>query len=297
MVTRPTSETERPRSLWIRPSQRWRAVLYGFVQRVRQTQLTQLAAAISFFAILAIVPALFALWSLVGLYLEPSAAEQALRTLLPALPARSNQMLLQQLKEISAHSPGSLSTGLWFSMLATLWGASSGMGGLVLGLRTAVGLGPGAFVKQRALALGLTFGALIFVTFLLVVIVATPFLLRAAEMDFLLPWYDAYARWPLLLLAWLTGVETIYQAALKPVARVTRLLTPGSVFAVAAALLGTVGFTYYADRWGKWEAMYGTLAGVVILLLWLYGVALALLLGASLNAHLTQLLEEPSPRA
>lgn len=287
MRSKPSS-TAVQQSLWHRPPQGWSHTLPGLLSRLRQNELTMLAAAVSFYGILALVPALFALWSLVGLYLEPHAAESALRSLLPDIPERSNQMLLRQLKEIASHPPGSLNTGLWLSLLATLWAASSGMDGLLRGLRSAAGLRPATFLKQRAMALGLTLGALGFVAFLLLVIVATPLVLQAAGLEVWVPVYDRYARWPLLLAAWLTGVEFLYHAAAQPARAPKFLFTPGSAVGVAAALFGTVGFSFYADRWGRWEATYGALAGVVVLLLWLYGVALALLFGATLNAHLAQ---------
>ena len=282
-------------SLWSTLHVQRRKIAISYRQRVQREQLGLIAAAISFYITLAIVPGLLALWSLIGIYVEPEAIEKLLPTLLPELPVRSYSMFMRQLRAISAHPPGSLTLGFWFSLLGMLWATSSGMEGLLCGLQRAVGLRPAAFVRQRALALGLTVFVIVFVMFLIFLNSAMPALLRAFELHTWSAAYLRFGRWPTLVLLWLAGIETLFRVVFRGSKRPSMLWrrtpTPGAVLAVIAALTGTYAFTYYADRWGRWEATYGTLAGVAILLLWLYALAFALLLGATLNAELTSSVE------
>ena len=279
----------RNRSLWILLGKQRSALAVSCRQRVRYEQPGLIAAAISFYVMLAIVPGLLSLWSLVGMYVKPEAMESLVPTLLPDLPTRSADMLLTQLRAIAAHPPGTLTTGFWLSLLGMLWAASSGMDGLLRGLRRTVGLRSASFIRQRAMALGVTVALVVFVAFFLFLNLALPLVLRALELHDWHAVYVRYARWPILILLWLLGIESLFRVAFRK--RVS-MPTPGAVFALIAALSGSWAFTCYADRWGNWEATYGTLAGVVILLLWLYGLALALLLGATLNAELSNLAGE-----
>jgi membrane protein len=95
-----------------------------------------------------------------------------------------------------------------------------------------------------------------------------------------------YARWPVALLFALAALAVVVRYAPDPEARRSRALTTGSVVTVVLWVLATIGFSFYVGNFGRYGAVYGTFATLIVLLLWLYLMALAFLYGAELDAEL-----------
>jgi membrane protein len=187
---------------------------------------------------------------------------------------------------IGSQNVGLVSIGI----LASIWAASSGVATLIKGMNRIYAVREGRpFWKRYAVALGLTVlaGGLLIGAFLLLVVgqvyglrIANELAIEGIAADLL-----TLARWPLVVVTVLVTVAFLYWAA--PNAKLPfRLLTPGSVVFGIAWLVLNYLFGLYISNLGNYNATYGTLGGVVIVLLWFYITGFALLLGAEINVVL-----------
>ena len=198
---------------------------------------------------LAIFPAIIAVVTVYGMVADPAQVGSQVGEFAKSLPAGADQLLTTQLESVTSAGRQSLSIGLVVSLPAVLWSGSSGVQGLVKGLNLAYDERESrGFVKLRGLSLLLTLGAILTAA----VAIALAVLYRFAP-------DRASPRW-----RWVSG---------------------GAVVALVLWLLGSIGFSWYVDNFGKYNQTYGTLAAVIILLLWLFLSAFVVLLGAELDAE------------
>lgn len=195
----------------------------------------------------------------------------------------------------AVNSAGSRSDGALLAVLVglaiALWSASSGMVGLQMGLDVAYDVeADRTFVKKRLVAFELLAAMLVLGGAATALIVFGAPLGDALRDNlpfgraFVLLW--TVVRWALGLVA-LTGLfATIYYLAPNRDTPRWVWVSPGGVLAAAIWLVASLGFSFYVSSFGKYAETYGSLAGVVVLLLWLYLTALALVLGGELNAEL-----------
>lgn len=246
--------------------------------RMKADQVPLLSAAVAFWAMLALVPALVALVSLFGLVADPAEVERQVRESTEALPAEAQQLIASQLRAVVDTPVGGLGSGLVIGVAVVLFAASAGMRTLV----TAVGVVYGdraadlRFVTERGKALGLTLGAIVLAAGALLVVAIVP----GAR----LPWV---VQWALLGAGLVVGIGTLYR--IGPTRHPEhRLLSPGAVVAAVLVVAVTMAFSLFTSTFGHYNETYGSLAAVVILLLWLQLSAMTVLVGATLNRVLAE---------
>jgi membrane protein len=239
---------------------------------VKEDNVSLLAAGIAFYAMLAIFPAIIALVTIYGMVADPAQVESQVGEFAKSLPAGADQLITEQLKNVVNAGQQSLSIGLALSLLAVLWSVSSGVQGLVKALNVVYDeRETRGFVKLRGLSLLLTLGAIVVAVVALILITVFPGVVDNLELGQAGKLAASVVRWVVL-------------ALLVLVAR-WRWVSGGAVVALVLWLLGSIGFSWYVDNFGKYNQTYGALAAVIILLLWLYLSAFAVLLGAELDAE------------
>src|SRR4029453_2980556 len=192
--------------------------------------------------------------------------------------AGADQLLTQQLQNVATAGRQSLSIGLVVSLLAVLWAASGGVQGLVKGLNVVYDeRETRGFVKLRGLSLLLTLGAIVVAVVALALITVFPRVVDNLGLGQAGQLAASIARWVVLAL--------LVRFAPDRANPRWRWVSPGALVALVLWLLGSIGFSWYVDNFGKYNQTYGALAAVIILLLWLYLSAFAVLLGAELDAE------------
>jgi membrane protein len=276
-------EAERPGQI---PPRGWFAVLKRVKAEVKDDNVSLLAAGVAFYAMLAIFPAIIALVTIYGMVADPNQVESQVGEFAKSLPSGADQLLTQQLKNVVSAGRQSLSIGLVVSLLAVLWSVSSGVQGLVKGLNVVYDeRETRGFVKLRGLSLLLTLGAIVVAVVALALITVFPAVIdnlglgRAGELA------ASIARWVVLALLVLAALAVLYRFAPDRANPRWRWVSPGAVVALVLWLLGSIGFSWYVDNFGKYNQTYGALAAVIILLLWLFLSAFAVLLGAEFDAE------------
>lgn len=264
----------------------WREVLRRAMRESQEDNLSLLAAGVAFFAFLALVPALIALVTLVGLVADPTRITTQVQSFTDGLPPASQQLITDQLGAITGSSGGALTIGLVVSLMAALWSASSGTSNLM----TAVNLAyeeeeSRGFLKLRAVALLLTLGAIMFLVLTLALIAVVPVVLNAVPLGAVGTALAQVLRWTLLIALVIGGLGVLYRMAPDRQPPKFRWVTLGSVVAALLWLLGSVGFSLYVNFFGNYNKTYGALAGVIVLMLWLFLTSYIVLLGAEINSE------------
>ncbi len=269
------------------PGQGWSRALRGCARRVFEDRLLGEAAAVAFYALLAVFPALAALVSLCGLFIDPEAAAASLQALAGALPAGTAEVVRDVLGRTGSVSGGRI--GLVATLAAgALWSATAASMQLFGALNAAYGEreGRGA-VRLIGTALLFTLGAMAFVGLALGGVLAVPIALGAQAgagggADRLL----RLLRWPLLVASASFALALTYRYGPCRACPRWRWASWGSAAAASVWLLGSASVSWYMERVGGYDWIYGSVGAVLGFMLWAWVSAAAVLVGAALNAEL-----------
>jgi membrane protein len=276
-------EAERPGEI---PPRGWFAILRRVKAEVKEDNVPLLAAGVAFYAMLAIFPAIIAVVTIYGMVADPAQVQSQVSELAKNLPAGADELFTSQLTNVTKAADRSLSIGLALSLLGVLWSVSSGVQGLVKGLNLVYGeQETRGFAKLRGLSLVLTIGAILMAVVAIALIAVFPGFVETLGLGQAGELAASIGRWVLLALLALAALAVLYRYAPDRASPRWRWVSWGAVVALVLWLLGSVGFSWYVDNFGKYNQTYGALAAVIILLLWLYLSAFAVLLGAELDAE------------
>jgi membrane protein len=262
-----------------------RAVASQLSPRVRQHNLTLVAAGVAFYAFLAFVPALVAFISIYGLVADPSDVARQVQDVASALPKEVQDFLVFQLTSITNANRAGVSITLVIAIVLALWSASGGMAALITGVHVAHEHDePTSFAIRRGKALLLTLGAIVFLGVVIFVIAALPPLLSNAGLGSAGRVVFGVVRWPILAVVMAIGVGLLYRLALKDSPQGwLGVVTPGAVVATIGWLLVSALFAVYTANFSSYSRTYGALASIVVVLLWLWLSSLFVLLGAEVD--------------
>lgn len=271
--------TEIPRRGWVQIAKRtW--------SQAQEDHLSLVAAGVAFYAFLALFPALIAGILLYGLVLDPAEVQSQADELTAGLPSDAASLVTEQLRALSESSSQSLGVGLVVALVLALWSAAGGVGNLVTAVNIAYDEHEDrGFVKSKLLALGLTLGAIVFVLLALLMVAAAPAVFDQVVDSGPLRWALEAGRWSLLFLGMVAALGVLYKVAPDRQDARFSWTSVGAVTATFAWLVASVGFSLYVDNFGSYGKTYGAMAGVVVLLLWLWLTIYVVLLGAELNAE------------
>lgn len=275
---------ERPGTI---PARGWKDVVVRVKAKMRQDGVPLLAAGVAFFALLALVPTLVALVSVYGLVADPAEIQRNVDDALRTAPAEVRDLVSSQLSTIVRGEPSGLRLGVVAGLVLALWSASSGMKHLMGALTLAYDeTEDRKFLRLRGLALALTIGAIVLLATALAGLVVAPESLDDDGGVGVLRSVVLVARWPLLALVVLVALAALYRWGPDRDAPRFRWVTPGAVVATVVWLAASAGFSYYTANFGSYNETYGALGAIVVVMLWLYLTAYAIILGAELNAEL-----------
>ncbi|HEV3505962.1 MAG TPA: YihY/virulence factor BrkB family protein, partial [Actinomycetes bacterium] len=262
-------------------------ILRRVMAEVKEDNVALLAAGVAFYAMLAIFPAIIAVVTVYGMVADPAQVESQVNEFAKGLPSGADALLTEQLQNVVGAGRQSLSIGLAVSLLAVLWSASGGVQGLVKGLNVVYDERESrGFVKLRGLSLLLTLGAIVVAVITLALITVFPAVIDNLGLGQAGELAASIARWAVLALLVLAALAVLYRFAPDRASPRWRWVSWGAVVALVLWLLGSVGFSWYVDNFGKYNQTYGALAAVIILLLWLFLSAFAVLLGAEFDAEI-----------
>lgn len=257
-------------------------------REAQEDELLGRAAQLSYYALLALFPALMFLTALMGLFSVEDFMPELMRYLRNVLPTDALSMVERFLIQVAEGSGANL---LSLGALGALWASSSGMTAIIDALDVVYDVRQDSrpFWKIRLTALLLTVGLAGFVIFSIALVLYGPSIGRwiadAFGVGMIFTWMWTVLQWPVVVTLMLFVVAVIYYTC-PDIKQDWRWVTPGAVFAVAMWVVMSLGFKAYVEHFGDYNKVYGSIAGVIVLMLWLYWSGLALLIGGEINAEI-----------
>jgi membrane protein len=265
----------------------WKELLLRTGREMATDNCLGLAAQLSYYFFLALFPALLFLVAIVSFMPISGLLDVITNTLARVAPGEVINIVKDQVLKI-AHDKN---TGLLtLGMIGTIWSTSSGVGAIIDTLNQTYGITEGRpWWKVKLTALGLTVGLTVFIVVAFGLVVAGPALAeKVADWFHLGPafeWTWKIVQWPVVFALVSLAIAMVFYYA--PDAEQDWVwITPGSIAATGLWLLVSLGFRFYVTHFGSYNATYGTIGGVIVLMLWFYVSSLAVLAGAELNAEI-----------
>ncbi len=246
-----------------------------------------LAAQLAYYFFLALFPALLFLVAIISFIPITGLLDAITGNLARVAPSEVLSIIQTQILNIANNKDGGLLT---IGMVGTIWSCSSGVNAIIDTLNTAYDIQETRpWWKVKLIALGLTISLAAFIVVSFVLVLVGPALAERVAVwahmgpAFALSW--KILQWPAIFLLVTFAVALIYYYAPDAVQEWI-WITPGSLFATTLWLAISLLFKFYVGRFTSYNATYGTIGGVIVLMLWFYLSALAVLIGAELNAEI-----------
>lgn len=256
----------------------------ALVVRQREHNVSLVAAGLAFYGMLTLVPAMVALVSIYGLVSNPADVTRQITDLTSNLPEETAQFVRSQLVSVAGGADAGLTISALVAIVLALWSTSGAMAALIKAIgiawddRTKRG-----FVQIRGAALAMTLVTIVAVALTIGLAVLVPRLL--ADAGTLARLTGDALRWLATFGLTILALSLIYRFAPTSKEKRTRAASPGGVFATAVIVVGSFLFSTLVPRFGSFNETYGALAGIILLLLWLYLCGFAVVLGAELDAE------------
>jgi membrane protein len=267
------------------PPKGWAAIAKRTAKEVKADQVPLLGAGVAFYALLSLFPAIIAGVSIYGLVADPQTVRDQIDKLTRMLSPETAKILSQQISQITGSAGGALGVATVVGILTALWSASSGMKALITGVNLAYDEGETRkFVKLRGLSILLTLGAMLLLTVAGATIAGFPPI--ADNLPVALQWVVSILRFVVLAVLLILGLAVLYRYAPNRDEPKWTWVSWGSVVATVLWVLASIGFSIYVNSFGNYNKTYGALAGIIILMFWLYLTAVIVLVGAELNTEM-----------
>jgi membrane protein len=289
------------------PSERDHSLLAPLKRTVAEFQednLSDWAAALTYYGLLSLFPMLIALVSIVGLFGDPDSTTRTVTDIVTRIgPESGAETFSGPIESITSNRS---SAGVLFvlGVATALWSASGYIGAFIRASNVIYEIEEGRpFWKLRPLQLAVTLVMVLMVAFVLLALVLTGPVVRAVADPVgvgggaVTAW--SYAKWPILAALFILMIDLLYFASPNAKMRGFVWLTPGALLALVIGGLASTAFALFVANFGSYDKTYGTLGGVVVMLVWIWITNVAILLGHELNAERERSAEiaEGVPRA
>jgi membrane protein len=265
-----------------------------------EDNLTDWAASLTYYGVLALFPALIALVSVVGLLTTPQQLTEALTTVLPGQAASTLQPVIEQI----AGNTSTAGLGLVIGLVGAVWSASGYVGAFTRAANVVYETTEGRKIwKLKPLQLLVTLIGILFAAVIVLMLVLSGPVVEAIGSaiglgDTVLTVWNV-AKWPVILVILALMIAVLYYSTPNVKLRGFKWVSPGAGVAILVAVVASAAFAFYVGNFGSYNKTYGALAGVVVFLIWFWLINLALLFGIEFDAEMerTKEMKEGVPAA
>lgn len=270
----------------------------------QEDNLSDWAAALTYYGLLSLFPALIAMVSLLGIFGDPQTTTAKLTEIITELGPESGAETFEGPIKSIVENQSAAGFAFVFGLAVALWSASAYVGAFIRASNIIYETPEGRpFWKLRPLQIAVTLAMIVMMALLAVGLVLTgpvveaiarPIGLSSTAVDI---WN--VAKWPVMAAIFILMVDILFYASPNAKVRGFRWVTPGAIVAIVVWAIASALFALYVANFGSYDKTYGTLAGLVVLLLWFWITNLAILFGHQLNAERERSaeIEEGLPRA
>ena len=268
----------------------WKYIAKKTLREFTKDQCPDLAAALTYYSVLSIFPALLALVSLLGIFGQAGKTTSALLEIVQGFaPADTVDAIRQPIEQLSSSSAAGLT--LVLGILTALWSASGYVGAFGRAMNRIYEIDEGRpFIKLRGTMLLVTIATVLIVLVLSAMLVLSGPVAEAVGNAIglggavLTAWN--ILKWPVILLLVILAIAILYYATPNVKQPKFRWMSLGSAIALVIFLLASLAFAFYVANFNSYEKTYGAIGGVIISLLWLWILNMSLLFGAEFDAEL-----------
>jgi membrane protein len=257
-----------------------------------------ISAGIAFYGLLSLFPGIAALLALGGLMTEPQTLVDSFQTIGQLLPDSAANIILSQATEVAGSRDGGLGLAALIGFGLALYSSSKAVASLIQGVHAAYDETDDRSVPASiVLTLAMTLILMIVVLLAAVFSIGVPVIL-----EFVLPgnpvaWLVSLIRWPILAALTALALGILYRFSLRHRTPRVHWVTPGAVLATLLWIAGSLAFSVYVQNFANYNETFGTLGGVVSLLMWMWLSAYIILFGAEVNSVIDAVRTERSPPA
>ncbi|WP_338365968.1 YihY/virulence factor BrkB family protein [uncultured Pseudoalteromonas sp.] len=271
------------------PAVGWWDIAKRIFKQMSQDNLSLVAAGVAFYALLAIFPAIAAVVSVYAYFSSPTDISEHLSKIVTLLPQSTSDLILSQVSNLAQTSNASLSLSAIGTLILTIWSSSKGSQALI----TACNISYHEYEKRSFFHAQLvrflfSVGAILVAIFALLIIGILPIVLNLVGLKESIDLLIKLISWPLLAFMFNFALVLLYRYAPHRKPAKWRWITLGSCIATVLWILASLGFSFYVSHFASYNETYGSLGGVVIMLMWLYISAYIITLGAVINAATEQ---------
>jgi membrane protein len=270
------------------------------VKEFSEDNLTDWAAALTYYGVLALFPALIALLSIIGLLTDPAKLSEAITAVVPQQSARTLEPVIDQI----AGNTSAAGFGLVLGLALAIWSASGYVGAFTRAANVVYETPEGRKIwKLKPLQLLITLIGILFAAVIVAMLVLSGPVVDAIGSAIGIGetgqtvWN--IVKWPVVLVVLALMIAVLYYSTPNVRLRGFKWVSPGAAVAIVVAILASAAFAFYVANFGGYNKTYGTLAGVVVFLIWFWLINTSLLFGIELDAEIerTKEIKEGVPRA
>lgn len=258
----------------------------GVKGRIKDDRLSLVAAGVAFYAFLSLFPALATVISIYGLLADAQTVQSHVERLGGIVPDEALALLSSRMEDLATTSDSSLTFGFVFGIIISLWSANKAMKAVSEALNIAYDMEEDrGFLKVNAVTLLLTLTSAIAFIVAIAVVVIVPVLVSTFLSHQAAATFTTLTSWVIFILLLVGMFLVLYRfAPARKRRQAWRNLLPGAALATGLFVIASLAFSFYVSNYGEYDAHYGALGAVVVLMLWLFIGAFIFLLGAEVNA-------------
>lgn len=269
------------------PAKGWKDILLRVYGNIGHHRILALAAGMTYYSILAIFPALAALVAIYGLFSDPGSIAKHLDEISGFVPGGAIDVAREQLTRVATKGDRTLGLTFVVGLAISLWSANAAMKSLFDTLNIVHGeQEKRSFIKLNVISLGFTLAGIAFVLLALGAVVVVPVLLNFLDLSNFADLLVRIGRWPAMFIVLALALACIYRFGPSRTAPRWRWVTWGSVIATILWIVASLLFSWYAAKFGSFDATYGSLGAVIGFMTWLWISAIVILLGAEIDAEM-----------
>jgi membrane protein len=275
---------ERPSEI---PARGWKDILWRVYEGIDEDRILANAGGVTFYALLALFPAIAALVSIYGLFADPMTIVNHLDTVSGFAPGGAVDVLREQLTRLADQGSTTLGISFLVGLVISLWSANSGIKALFDVLNVVYEeKEKRSFIRLNAITLAFTIGTIAFLLIALACVVALPVVVNYLPLPQVTSAVLTIAPWPVLLVLVAFWLTLIYRYGPSRTEPRWQWVSWGSALAAIAWLAASALFSWYAASFGSFNKTYGSLGAIIGFMLWMWLSIIVLLVGGKLNAEI-----------
>ena len=269
------------------PAPGWKEIAVRVYKEFSKDRVMLVAAGVTFYLLLAMVPAMTAFVSLYGLFADPATVQHHISFINDYMPGGGQEIVSEQLTRLSEQPNSGLGVALVVSLAIALWSANAGMKALFEAMNVAYDEAEKrGFIKLTLTSLAFTLGAIVLLLAIIGVVVVMPLIVESLGLGAMTELIVKIGSAIVLIVAALLALSALYRWGPSRSEAKWKWITPGAIVAVVIAMIGSLLFSWYVANFGSYNETYGSLGAIIGFMTWLWIMATFVITGGELNAEM-----------